>query len=288
VSTVSANQQHVDQQVELAAVDFDIQFEVEAEWTFRAVASEPTVIDGQMTVERISWLNSEFWILADSLHPLAPWDGAPPLAPGEVRAFSDSHVASHQGSTFPGHFAWQDTLAGADLFSLFRPLTEPDYSYFSAWSTTGAPLPIELVLGTATGVMTVSMTETYELAETPSAVYCSSPPNSTGATGRLVTYGSPAAQSEMFSVQAVDLPIGTAALLFMATDFASVPSGSTTLCVSGAIRRAGGVQIATDGTAQFDVDLMGYLPGAGVYLQSYYRDPLLGVGATSGSVVLVQ
>ena len=134
----------------------------------------------------------------------------------------------------------------------------------------------------------LNMTAMYELEPTDSVAYCDSQANSTGAMANLAAFGSREAGTEYLTIRVNDVPQGSAGLLFAASAPANVPGVTSTLCVGGAVQRLGGVQVATTGVLQFDIDLIGRLSGSIVYFQSYFRDPIYSVCASEGALVRVE
>ena len=82
-------------------------------------------------------------------------------------------------------------------------------------------------------------------------------------------------------VRAERLPENALCGLFQGTESTANPVGSLNVCVSGMIRRVGGIRTAAAGAADFDVDLIGVNSGESVYLQCIHRDPVGSVAATS-------
>lgn len=206
-----------------------------------------------------------------------------PLSPGEVRTFSAPYSFSFGGDFGPSLPFW-DAVSAFPSVSVSANASLSDLIAIDGT----IEVPVELTGAVSSVEARLRIESTFRLSQAPSAVYCSSPANSSGGTATLEAFGSIEAGSEWLTVAGSGFPDGAAGVLFAGTAFASTPSGSVNLCVGGQVRRLGGVQFATGDWMQFDIDLVGISAGESVYLQAFHRDPLLSIAASNGTLVLAQ
>ncbi|QDV05072.1 hypothetical protein Poly30_05670 [Planctomycetes bacterium Poly30] len=152
----------------------------------------------------------------------------------------------------------------------------------------GNLVPFQLDLMSSSASASTTVIVTYELDAALLTEYCTSPAGSTGTAATLAAFGSQQEGTEYLTIRAENLQASSFAILFVATAPANVPMGSYNLCVGGSVTRQGGVQPTGTGSADFDLQLTNQSQGDTVYLQTIYRDSLLGVGATNAASFVVQ
>ncbi len=183
-----------------------------------------------------------------------------------------------------GGYQWSSIVSGPNF------LTSLDiYStQVSGTNMAGDPTPFQLNALTSTLSATTTVITRYELDAAPLTEYCTSPVGSTGAPATLAAFGSQQEGTEYLTIRADNLPAESFALLCIATASEFQPMGSYNLCIGGVVRRGGGVQPTGTGSADFDIELSSQTSGETVYLQTLFRDAMIGVGATNASSFIVQ
>lgn len=107
--------------------------------------------------------------------------------------------------------------------------------------------------------------------------FCSTNPNSTGASASISAVGSESAGDDQVVLRTVDVP-NTPGLFFFGTDRAFAPLGDGNLCVGGTITRLSPVVTGRGNAAslRFDVQGQGVTAGQVLAYQYWYRDVLPG------------
>lgn len=112
------------------------------------------------------------------------------------------------------------------------------------------------------------------------ASYCTSLPNSSGASAQIATSGSTSIAQNDLVLNASGCPPGQIGLYFFGTDQVQLPFGNGLLCVSGGVERLiPATVIQPDGTATKQVDNTAapaagkLVPGSSWNFQFWFRDP---------------